>query len=78
MLSVSALTLSPSTIASMSSVDSAVLTQILTQLESLQLSQQVLQTKVGSIVSYYLNFRTNSVTIARLSDQPSIASHTAD
>jgi len=30
----------------MSSLDSAVLTQILTQLESLQLSQQVLQAKV--------------------------------
>ena len=36
----------------MSTVDSAVLTQILTQLESLQLSQQLLQAKVVSSHSF--------------------------
>jgi hypothetical protein len=36
----------------MSMPDSAVLTQILTQLESLQLSQQVLQAKVISLTVF--------------------------
>ena len=71
----STLSLSSPTTASMSSVDSAVLTQILTQLESLQLSQQVLQAKVGRLDCF--NFRANSATIARFSDQPGIASYTA-
>jgi hypothetical protein len=50
----------------MSSVDSSVLAQILVQLESLQLSQQVLQAKVSP--SDCVPFIANIVTADRLSN----------
>ena len=62
----------------MASLDSAVLTQILAQLESLQLSQQVLQAKVISFLSFctHSNLSQYRLFLARLLDQSGVASHT--